>query len=51
MAGTAPAVDVPVANTESFFSRLVEWQFGQSGSVPDRTSVSNSWPHWLQAYS
>jgi len=40
-----------VANTDSFFSSSVEWQLGQSGTVEERTSVSNSWPHLLHAYS
>jgi hypothetical protein len=48
-AGSGPPADV--ANTESFFSSSVEWQLGQSGTVLERTRVSNSWPQDLQAYS
>jgi hypothetical protein len=49
--GAASAGAAAVANTESFFSSSVEWQLGQSGTVEERTSVSNSWPHLLQEYS
>jgi hypothetical protein len=40
-----------VANTDSFLSSRVEWHAGHSGVVPERTSASNSWPHWGHAYS
>jgi hypothetical protein len=40
--GSASAVDPAVAKTDSFFSRSVERQLGQSGTVLERTSISNS---------
>ena len=40
-----------VANTDSFFSSLVEWQPGHSGVVPERTNASNSLPQPGQTYS
>lgn len=49
-AGAASAV-VAVAKTDSFFARSVEWQRGQSGTASERTSVSNSFPHFAHAYS
>jgi hypothetical protein len=50
-AGAASGWDAAVANTDNFFSSSVEWQLGQSGTLEERTSVSNSWPHLLQEYS
>lgn len=50
-AGARSKVDLGEAKTESFFSRSVERQLGQSGTVLERTSVSNSCPHLLHAYS
>jgi hypothetical protein len=50
-AGADFAVDTAVEKTDSFFSSSVEWQLGQSGTVSERTSVSNSWPHLVHAYS
>jgi len=51
IAGAGSLVENAVATTESFFSRLVELHVGQSGVLPERTSVSNWWPHLLHAYS
>jgi hypothetical protein len=50
-AAAASGCEAAVANTESFFSSSVEWQLGQSGTLEERTSVSNSCPHLLQEYS
>jgi hypothetical protein len=50
-AGADFVVDTAVEKTDSFFSSSVEWQLGQSGTVSERTSVSNSWPHLVHAYS
>jgi hypothetical protein len=49
--GAACEVDAAVAKTDSFFFNSVEWQLGQSGTVLERTSISNSLPHLWQAYS
>jgi hypothetical protein len=50
-AGAASGVALAVAKTDSFLSSDVEWHCGQSGTLLDRTSVSNSLPHALHAYS
>ena len=42
---------VCAANTDSFRSSAVPWQAGHAGVSLDRTSVSNSFAHVLQAYS
>jgi hypothetical protein len=47
----ASGVDPAVEKTDSFFSSALEWQLGQSGTAPLRTSFSNSFPHLLHAYS
>jgi len=49
--GSASAVEPAVANTDSFFSRSVERQLGQAGTVPVRTSDSNSRPQLRHPYS
>lgn len=49
-AAAAP-VEPAVANTDKSFSSWVDWQEGQEGCEPLRTSISNSWPQPWQAYS
>jgi hypothetical protein len=50
MAGAA-SVDAVVAKTDSNFSNSADWHCGQVGVESERTSASNSWWHWRQAYS
>jgi uncharacterized membrane protein YkvA (DUF1232 family) len=50
-AGSASAVEPAVAKTDSFFSRSVERQPGHAGTVPERTSDSNSRPQLRHPYS
>jgi hypothetical protein len=51
MALAGAAAVVAVANTESNFSKCCDWHCGQAGVASARTRASNSWWHWLQAYS
>jgi len=39
--GAASGDDAVVANTDSCFSSVVEWQLGHSGTVLERTNASN----------
>jgi hypothetical protein len=47
----ACALEAAVAKADKRFLSSVDWQLGQLGTDPVRTSVSNSWPHALHAYS
>ncbi len=49
-AGAAP-LEAVVAKTDNCLSNSFDWQFGHCGSLPDRTRVSNRWPHAAHAYS
>lgn len=46
-----PAPAIGVEKTDNSLFNSVEWQFGHSEIAPERTSVSNWWPHCRQAYS
>jgi hypothetical protein len=50
MAG-ALSVEAVVAKTDSSLSSSADWHCGQLGVESERTSASNAWWHWRQAYS